>query len=206
MPNWCWNNTIVYGEKEMLEKFYNDMVIGTSTNPNFKPVENSWDNEWLGNLFLAAGYTEEEVTNGTIRCRGGIYEIYWLDSGTAVGISYETAWEPIIDSFNKMLIEKYKGLNQVTLAEECGCGLYVNTDVSGEFFPDKYYFDYCVNNEYSDNHYYESEEDLVEHFNELFGSNAETYEDLQKIIPDLYEKYEDDDEFFITLNAFGGWC
>ena len=206
MPNWCWNNTIVYGEKKMLEKFYNDMVIGTSKNPNFKPVKNSWDNEWLGNLFLAAGYTEEDVTNGTIRCRGGIFDLRLIRDGTAVEITYESAWCPIIDSLNLMLEEKYAGLHQVTLAEEIGCEIFVNTDTSGEFFPDKYYLDYCVNNIYADNHYYESEEELVEEFNDLFDTNAETYEDLQKMIPDLYEKYEDDDEFFITLNTFGGWC
>jgi hypothetical protein len=52
----------------------------------------------------------------------------------------ETAWSPLPEVYEKFA-EKY-GLSFVYIAEECGCEIYVNTDVEGRFFTDRYILDY----------------------------------------------------------------
>ena len=62
MPNWSTNRFVVFGDKKQLQKFYADMQDAIAEKPTkFTPVDNSWDNMWVGNLFLAAGYSEDEV-------------------------------------------------------------------------------------------------------------------------------------------------
>ena len=52
----------------------------------------------------------------------------------------ETAWGPMPEVWDKMA-EKYN-LSYVYIAEECGMGIYVNTDAEGRFFTTRYLLDY----------------------------------------------------------------
>ncbi len=145
MPNWCENEFVIYGDKEQLLKFYKDMTIATSENPNFEKVDNSWDEKWVGNLFLGAGYTEEELQKRQYNYRGGVDDIV-LKEDRVIIWDY-TAWTPNNEEMEDMLYEKYPGLEMVYKAEEGGCGIYINTDTEGKYIPERFLVDFSSANE-----------------------------------------------------------
>lgn len=137
MPNWSENRFVIYGEKGQLIKFYMDMSLATSKNPNFVKVDNSWNNLWVGNLFLGAGYTEAELKD--FQCRGGVDEL--ILKKDCVIIDDHTAWEPNEESMQRMLDEKYPGLQMVFQAVEPGADIWINTDKTGKFIPGRFAID-----------------------------------------------------------------
>lgn len=112
------------------------MKQGISDNPNFTPVTNSWDKDWVGNLFLAAGYVEQEITNGNVQCRGGVNNIILKDDH--VIITDETAWGPNDESMKEMLDRFYPGLSLCFKCEEPGMCVFINTDKTGQYLPERY--------------------------------------------------------------------
>ena len=143
MANMCSNAMRIYGDREQLEKLHaliNKAIDDTDrTNPVYL-------------TFLLAGYSESEIkTLGMPNCYGmetdeeittGKYGITYLC------VWYESAWSPAISQWNAMLSRFFPKLKQVTISEECGNEIYINTDESGYFFPDRYYMDGQINNVY----------------------------------------------------------
>ena len=95
-------------------------------------------------------------------------------------INYQSKWCPCIELWN-LAIEP-SGLKQVTIAEEPGCHVYINTDTECKFFNDKYCIDvsgyFTVNGEkkFLEYHeYYYDSENLEEHIiadiNEVLGED-----------------------------------
>ena len=167
MPNWSTNHFVVFGDKKQLEKFYADMQDAIAEKPTkFTPVDNSWDNRWVGNLFLTAGYSEDEVTgeNRVINCRGGVISVEYDDETETVVIDDYTAWEPNSRSMNKMLDEKYPGLLCVYRAEIEGArDCYINSDLGRYFITDEYAIDcWCDGGQFeSYNEFYEDKADVL---------------------------------------------
>ena len=62
-----------------------------------------------------------------------------------------------------LLKRHYKTLKQVTLAEECGMGIYINTDKDHEFFSERYVLD-IVDYDYL---YFDTEEEALKSINEI---------------------------------------
>jgi hypothetical protein len=107
----------------------------------------------------------------------------------------ETAWNPLPEVYEKFA-EKY-GLSFVYIADEPGCEIYVNTDIEGKFFTDRYILDYFevegleldteTLTEYGEQlkalaentHYYESFDDVMKDF-KGFGFFATDIESLNK--------------------------
>ena len=174
MCNWCSNRFVVYGDKGQLLRFYMDMTKAISAHPDFTPVDNAWEQQWVGNLFLQAGYSENEVRDSDkINCRGDVIEI-GLEKDH-VYIDDETAWGPNDDSMQKMLDEKYPGLEMVFRCEEPGMGVFVNTDETGRFLPERYVVDiYSEDNDItSDYDYAETATDVMEMLARATGVPAE---------------------------------
>lgn len=174
MCNWCSNRFVVHGDKGQLLRFYMDMTKAISAHPDFTPVDNSWKQQWVGNLFLQAGYSENEVRNSDeINCRGDVIEI-GLEKDY-VYIDDETAWGPNDGSMQKMLDEKYPGLEMVFRCEEPGMGVFVNTDETGRFLPERYIVDiYSENDDItSDYDYARTATDVMEMLARAAGVPAE---------------------------------
>lgn len=140
MANWCNNCFVVYGnDQKLLRKFYEDMKRGFSE--EFSQGSDRSSN-WLGNLFLAAGYPLEEVEDhNKIQCRGTIDCIYLDEEKEAVFLDTSTAWTPNDESMEKMIKEKYPGLHILYRAMEFGCDLCETNDREGKFFPERYFID-----------------------------------------------------------------
>ena len=183
MPNWCFNQTTIYGEKEMLEKFKTDLVDALSENPKFEKVENDWNNMWLGNIFLGAGYEEKDLGK-SIRCRGWVDD--YIINENKIELQYETAWDDICSSIDKMLEEKYGGvLYQVTLAEEIGNEFYLNTDKEKKY----YKTEFCITTDEKifdgEDKYFDSKEELLNFFNTRLKENFTTIEEIEDWLSDF---------------------
>ncbi len=208
MPNWCFNTTIIYGEEKEIERLRKILEDAFSKEPkNMKKIKNDWNQNWIANMFLATGYIYDEkkgcFVDRDIKARGGVENLNLNFEKDAIEIQYETAWDPIYSSIDKMLEENFEGLYQVTCSEEPGIGIYINTDVEGLYFSDNYILDYCINEEYNDNRYFVEEKSLVSVFNKAFNTNFSSYKEIKIKEREIFDKYsENDDSFFLTVEAF----
>lgn len=73
-------------------------------------------------------------------CRGEIYGITFEDS--YIFICQDDAWCPKVDFWNQILSRDYPDLCLCYIAEEPGCEIYINTDPTGNFFPDAFSVSY----------------------------------------------------------------
>lgn len=129
MPNWC-----------------TDQVVFTSSNlDNLLNLErdlddalrliNEGDETWIGRLLR---YKGEDV--GKFYCRGFIYyasDKEEVEETEQFTLNVNSAWVPAIDVYD-WIAEQYD-LDYVLAAEEPGCDIYINTDVTGDIFGQRYY-------------------------------------------------------------------
>lgn len=89
------------------------------------------------------GFTEEEI-NGAYH-RGELDgEAKIKDEGTPnehLLICYQSAWCPCNEVWHLILGEYYPRCVCYFLAEECGCEIYINTDPTGRYFPERFFLD-----------------------------------------------------------------
>lgn len=191
MPNWCSNQMAIVGKSADLlaiKKLIDDVM--------------TMDSQTLYNTALAAGYTAEQADE--LDCRGSYDcapEIYETKDGVKyLEVCYESAWTPCIDFWNGLLAKFFPECSQYTVAEECGCEVYVNTDSSRHIFP----WDYAV--DYSNPHgdggieYFESKEQALEFISKTFDREVADESALGK----LNEELEEEDGF-ASLHELGEW-
>ncbi len=139
MPNWCSNSMTVYGPKDDVVKFVQTVKDG---------IANAGEYNQLYSTFLAAGFSKGEMDALHDFSRGYYTEerpeVETDSDGAHVELHFESAWSPLCDSWDALLRRFFPTLKQVTIAEECGCEIYVNTDAEGRFYPERYYVDACV--------------------------------------------------------------
>ena len=198
MPNWCSNVMVVYGSPTEVKDFYDKVKKAWSIGDENK----HWH---LWEIYQQFGHEDKEMVE---YIRG-----YFEDITSIKGLSpnescfklyYESAWSPMIDGFDWILKTYYKTLKQETLAEECGCDIYVNTDTSRRFFKEKY----SLYIEDYDTFYCASDEELVKEFNKFSKQKAKNAKDCF----DIVEKNDGsiistikNVEHYVSLNEFGTW-
>ena len=193
MPNWCYNQTIFYGDEETVQKIYKGLE---------ETVDLIKDNH-IDKFFRLLGVPQEELDT-TYNTRAFICDFDINKEENALILSYESAWNPIIEDLDAILIKYQPNLKQVTWAEECGCGIYINTDREGLYFTDRYYLDMSTEggNDFNDNKYFNCLEDAIKAFKEFYEVNTEitTEEELRKEISKVRDRYDDD--VYITFDEF----
>lgn len=193
MPNWCYNQTVFYGNKRTVKKLYKGLE---------ETVDLVKDNH-IDKFFRLLGVSQKELDT-TYNTRAFICNFDINKEENALILSYESAWNPIIEDLNKIL-KKYKpSLKQVTWAEECGNGIYINTDREGLYFTEKYYLDMSTEggNDFNDNKYFNCLEDVIKAFKEFYEVDTEitTEEELRKEIIKVRDRYDGD--VYITFDEF----
>lgn len=217
MPNWCSTGYYVttkgFTESERkrlyptLLKFLTDVTIATSTDSG-----TDFGRGWLGQVYIQAGYKfnssgDREWDEEWIECRGEVLDVQ-VDTGddneiVGVALWCETAWQPMIESFQRLVDEKYPGLKLVCCAEEPGCEIYINTDTAGYRFLDKY-----VIATDEDNYYCETDEELLRYLEELTGKRfKDVSEAMSTDLEKLYREYkgddlDEDDEAYLSVHEF----
>ena len=131
MANICCDDVCFFSDDnpEGIASLWKDLE--TAITPGYK--------DDLGNirrLFLHAGI----ATDG-ISLRGTIIDMEKND--TRILLSLDTAWRPLHDAYTA--IAKAYGVSFVMRSMEPGCGIFYNTDNTGNTFPDRY----CVTGETS---------------------------------------------------------
>lgn len=139
MPNWCSNSMVVYGSPTEIKDFYSKVKLAIQRGNENK----HWH---LYEIYAVFGYEENEVLsssdNGYIRGSiDDVTEIVNNDDESYFTVYYESAWSSMCEGFDWLLEHNYKTLKQVTLAEECGCEYYINTDKEHKFFQERYILD-----------------------------------------------------------------
>ena len=204
MPNWCVSEMAVYTTNKNL--FNNLEMVHTklkkivdendTTTWDLFKVFKIFEPTWSENKICDSGL----YNRGSIVHLGNIYDM--KGGGKCFNVIYESAWESMISGW-EYLLDKY-GLKQVTIAEECGCGVFINTDKEGLFFTAKYFLYSYINDDYNEERF-ENEQQVVDYLNkEMFRgmpTKLETFEDAQEYIEKFNRKNEDE-SWYIYLEKY----
>ncbi len=196
MANYCANSIVFYSKnKAKLSVFLRKLDAAFASRGSH-----------FYNLMVLHGYNNREIASEIDRrdsitaCDSRLTEKEGIFS---FRIDTETAWEPHMELFRKLLQERYGNLIQmVYTAEECGCGIYINSDVDGRFLPERYVIDCCHNGNYY-KEYFKSFEDAVDWLKDEYGDfgfgKYDTISDIEdKINNGLFRG----EEGFFNLHRF----
>lgn len=128
MPNWCGNSIAFYqedGGSAMIGAFYADV----QKYQDYKDPETGQISDWVGHWLRS-----NRVDTDTLYTRGFFISCELYDDH--VRVDMRTAWEPLPEVWD-LMAGKYE-LAYVYIAEEPGCGVYINTDAAGRFFTSRY--------------------------------------------------------------------
>ena len=177
MANYCSNNIKVYGE--------NKAIIETCLN-QFKGKESGSD---LFQNICSEEIIKKERENGNVLFDGrtAVYgigdkvekkgDLYYFD------LWIESPWSPIIEDLNNTVHEYISTkISAVGTAEECGMEIYINTDMDGLFFDDRYGYDDFEGKFDAQN--FSSEEDLVNYVNECWKKDFSSYDEIIEYLDD----------------------
>ena len=120
MPNWCYTNiTICHKERHKLEELVELLFLWTSKEYRHSDFGTSW----LGNIVLGSKVgTVAENKSTDLTCRGSIIDFNLNDDG--LNVTTETAWNPTMELWVKLL-EKYLPDADIKFeTEESGMGIY----------------------------------------------------------------------------------
>ena len=158
MPNWCYTQYYVTGDKEQLGKLHTIMSeLEEMKSPGLH--ENGFGSTWLGNLVIKLGGDWKKIY-----CRGAWDNLLLHEDGT-VSFSVESAWGELYD-VRKFIEEHFPGITLYFQCEESGMCIYQTNDDTGQYFPEKYYL--WVGNETTE--YYTSLEALTKEVENITGS------------------------------------
>ncbi|MBQ9764392.1 MAG: hypothetical protein IJV92_08565 [Phascolarctobacterium sp.] len=197
MANCCSNTIALFGyEENKVDEFRKLMV------KSFRESRNVTVRDFV----VTCGYTIDEAS----KLVDGRDIFVDVDDKTSEkeGVYYfkfqtESAWNPNVDIFNRIIRDKFKDEFEFEYcSEEPGLAIYINTDVEGFFFTDRYYLDSCINDEY-ETEYFESKEEVLEWIRDKFPEVKVTIKTALHKIEDEVQKYidENSDDFF-TLYKF----
>ena len=86
-------------------------------------------------------------------------------------------WDKIIEKY-------YPSITYVLIAEECGNGIYINTDLTGDDFSTRFSVDFKLSPKYNPlceyGFYADCEEELIEMFNNIFHRKYKSFKQCKK--------------------------
>ena len=201
MPNWCITSYAFKGDKNEIKDFYDKIKSFTSK----ERIPNNFGDYWLGNIVDGFGFDWKEIP-----CRGYIDyfpESYDNNNPDRLELSTETAWEPMTEMWDKIIEKYYPSITYVLIAEECGMGIYINTDLTGEDFSTRFFVDFKLPLKYvplcDDGFYADCEEELVETFNSIFHRKYKSYKQCKKRLSKEFKKKEYRDKgYFLIIHKY----
>ena len=190
MPHWCSNSIAFYQEDKENDRL-RQLADDIRRYVNYKK---KGSDRWIGALLEAKGVSTENM-----RCRAFVTDVTVFSDH--VQLDMESAWRPL-PTVHEKIAELYN-LKQVYVAEEISDDLYVNTDLAGTYFGDRYVLDNCevdeIKKEFGDISEYESALKHIELSDRYFSS----LDKLISVCEDFHvelKTFEDVKEF---LGKFG---
>lgn len=189
MANWASTTYAVEGPKETLQKI-EEAILN-------HPVAEGSDENWEGNILKALDVDWEAIIhNGKgLYMRGFIEKdsVTYDDNG-ALRFWAEEAWE--VTDFNKALESKFKDIKVYYSTEEPDSDVFATNDKKGKYFPDRFYADTCINDNYQ-MEYFTKESSVYEWLSKITDGKIKTKEDVDEFNGDV--KNIDD---FISIHEF----
>ena len=181
MPNWCSTSYKFVGDKEEIADLYNKLQ---SLNDMPEPlVENGFGKLFLGCVVNLFGGDWKEIY-----CRGEI-DYMEICGDSMIQLSTMTAWGDMPEVWD-FVCKNYPSIEYYYLAEEGGMCYYVNSDTTGEYFPEKYYVLHAEG--YSE--YLDDDEELLEYIAEKIGAaEIESIDQLDQLL-EQYNKEHANEE------------
>lgn len=207
MSNYCSNNIAFYSnDKTLLQNLY-DIMLDVFNNSKSRSVYD---------ILLKHGYSTEEAQKiSDSRDYLAYMEFELTDKRCgyyAFKAETESAWQPNMTTFFYLLQDKYANkISLVYTSEEPGSGVFINTDVDGLFFTDRYKIDCCLDNNYFT--------DYFTNFNEVIEFIQEDYpkadvciydnpEEIRNKVITAYGSSNEDNFFYLdrfTCNYESRW-
>ena len=183
MPNWCNTSYKFVGDKEEIADLYNKLQ---SLNDMPEPlVENGFGKLFLGCVVNLFGGAWKELY-----CRGEI-DYMEICGDSMIQLSTMTAWGDMPEVWD-FVCKNYPSIEYYYLAEEGGLCYYVNSDTTGEYFPEKYYVLHAEG--YSE--YLDDDEELLEYIAEKIGAaKIESIDQLDQLL-EQYNKEHANEEIY----------
>lgn len=183
MPNWCNTSYKFVGDKEEIADLYNKLQ---SLNDMPEPlVENGFGKLFLGCVVNLFGGDWKEIY-----CRGEI-DYMEICGDSMIQLSTMTAWGDVPEVWD-FVCKNYPSIEYYYLAEEGGLCYYVNSDTTGEYFPEKYYVLHAEG--YSE--YLDDDEELLEYIAEKIGAaKIESIDQLDQLL-EQYNKEHANEEIY----------
>lgn len=183
MPNWCNTSYKFVGDKEEIADLYNKLQ---SLNDMPEPlVENGFGKLFLGCVVNLFGGDWKEIY-----CRGEI-DYMEICGDSMIQLSTMTAWGDVPEVWD-FVCKNYPSIKYYYLAEEGGLCYYVNSDTTGEYFPEKYYVLHAEG--YSE--YLDDDEELLEYIAEKIGAaEIESIDQLDQLL-EQYNKEHANEEIY----------
>lgn len=178
MPNWCYTDYKVVGEKENLDKLQSILEELESMK---KPlVDNGFGVSWLGNLVVKLGHDWNNIG-----CRGSWTNCERIND-TLLSLSTKTAWAEC-NEVRELICEEFD-VTMYYLSEEEGMGIYETNDTEGGYFDGDYKL-YLEDEGYS---FYNDLEDLKDKIKEYtMITGIETLEDCEEALNLYSEEHKD---------------
>ena len=120
-------------------------------------------------------------------------------------MSTHTAWTYMNEMWDEILTKYYPSISYVFIAEEPGSEIYVNTDLEGSIYPQRFYVDFKLPPKYDCNSgfYADNEEDLISRFNSIFHRKFESIQQCEEELQKEFRKKEYRNKgYFIKINKF----
>lgn len=181
MPNWCYTDIDIYGEKEKVEFLHKKLEEWTSKNA----LENSFGTNWLGNILINSGVISADQLDKVPHpsCRGSLI---YLDLDTniepaALYVQTETAWGPMLQMWIEVLQKYNLDLEIVYKAVETGCEIYFTNDPCMQ---GKYIIDLFEQVDGAESDWEATEEEVKETLHKLLKTDDE---DFEKLLQQFYD-------------------
>lgn len=199
MPNWCYTDYYFYTDsekgKEQLIELY--QTIEKSISNKKRLLNSDFGDTWLGNVIREFCPQNLRLTEDSVFCifnqehinfRGSITYLAEPDEyeETAFRLQTETAWAPMNEMWDMILQAcGFDEIKYVYEAEEPGNGVYINSDIEGRFFADRYCIDVYVSDDFYCNEmqYFSDEEDALNYLNDVIADLRAEY----KAHPEKYK-------------------
>lgn len=183
MANICETTYKVVGSRQAIKALYDKLhKMESADNPQHK---SDWGNMWLGELVERLGYSWQKHC-----CRGEITYFELIDNEELL-ICQNTAWGEQ-NGVRECIERRYPTIKVYYQDIEPGCENFTTNDDTGQFFPEKFYFD----DEKNGIQYFEDIDEACQYISPLVGKELHTQEDIESAVKQWQEEHDDSYMYF----------
>ena len=184
MANWAYTDYVIKGNKEAIKRIYDAIKK--------HPIQKDSHPDWEGNVLHALNIDFENIESNPYM-RGFIQQDTVELKDNVLIFSAEEAWGAT--DFADVLNAKLNDIDVLYYVQEEGEGIYATNDKDGEFFPDRYHVDACIDGNYH-YEYFVNEEELYKWLKRISDGKITDGVSVDK----FNEEHEDSDDNYIFIH------